>query len=167
MLEQSDMRGHIICVDGSPDYTSSSAMGKTIFGENLFGEIIKMADKDIATAEYRSLLEDLDWKEIIEKLHNFVKNQENFDVSFAQKMLNDMIKRGQLVFDYDDSHLVAQIDSKVTLIKAIDSITDDLDETYGLNKYAKNGVTVKCTPGNHKSMFEFDELSDLINESFM
>jgi hypothetical protein len=103
---------------------------------------------------------------VVDKVLNLLKNMDNTKIGYLQKVFTEMVKRTKLTLEYDDSHLKTQIGSQITLIRSKEFDETDIDEAYGLNKYAKNEVTVKYTNGTHETMFDtyVDDLAEILNE---
>jgi hypothetical protein len=165
LLETANIRGDLILIDASPDYLRGTCAEKMFYEGNVYDNVLEAFDINFELIDYQSLRSDVNRKAIFDKVQNVTNNPEAIDMKL-QKFCADVIKRTKLIFEYDDSHLKAQIDSKITLIRSRFFDETDIDEAYGLNEYARNKVTVKYANGTHFTMLDtyIDDLIEKINE---
>jgi thioesterase domain-containing protein len=172
-LESDNMNGQLIMLDGGPDYLkhADKFLLLTHIGEYVTQHILAMINSVYPgnNISYEALFEEVKKEKLrVDKILKFIQNSTNYHFHIYEDIMNvfnGIAIREKIYDEYDGSHL-QPVESKIMLIRTqgFDKISD-IDETYGLNKYARHDVDVKFVKGNHITMYDGPELSQILKEA--
>lgn len=181
-LEKRGKLGHVVIVDGAPRYLIKLLHGirrSTSQTDNLENDLIVISFTHFCNSdrldEFIKKLANCDkLSSKVELIADFVSDE--FKATYSAKYLfclivavlnrlKSLVKLNTLLDNTDE--LTALIDSKlkspITLIRPTQSAISDISEDYDLHKYSECEVNVKYVDGNHLTVIENVELSNILN----
>ncbi|XP_054009830.1 fatty acid synthase-like [Hylaeus anthracinus] len=170
-LEAYSLVGHLILIDGSPDYMkalkakhlSSSTVDN--FENNLLLGIMQATKAVDAMPVYKQeLTECKNWEEKLDKLvrHTPPDLQAIYSIEAQKGICTFMYQRLCVMDDYDCSSKEL-LRTPITLLKPTIPAVEIDDPTYGLSKLTHGRVTVHVIEGNHISMLDSGKVAATIN----
>lgn len=180
MLEKLGKLGHLILIDGSPDYLLRLAQGlrrATQINNSLEDDLILILFIHICNSEF--------WDEFIKKLptcnslstkvelmSEFVVTE--FKANYSKNYLRDLIiailNRLKIVMNLNMAQdelsgvMDVKLKSKITLIRPTEASVADIVEDYNLSKFSEQEISIKYVNGNHLTVLENVELAKILNE---
>lgn len=179
MLEKRGKIGHVILIDGSPTHLFRLAQG--------FRRALQTGDpeNDLIMVSFAQFCSN-------DQLDNFVKKlttcsnlsakieviselilaelKSNYSKEYLQNIIRAILNRLKLVMNlnFEKNELAGVIDAKlkssITLIRPTQASFTDITEDYDLHKYTEQKVNVKYVNGNHLSVLENTELTNILNK---
>ncbi|XP_055326066.1 fatty acid synthase-like [Sitodiplosis mosellana] len=179
MLEKRGKVGHVILIDGSPTHLFRLAQGlrrtvqtgdpendliMVLFAHFCSTDMLDSFAKKLATCN--SLLAK------IELICEFVSSEfkTNYSKQYLYNITGAILNRLKLVmnlnFEKDEFAGVidAKLKSSITLVRPTLASFTDIVEDYDLHKYTEQRVNVKYVDGNHLTVLENTELTNILNE---
>lgn len=178
LLEKLGKVGHVILIDGSPAYLKRLAQGlvKTTKVED-YTDVLFMVifthfcssdlhDKFIAT-----LSKCTEQQQKIDLITEFLSTEikTSYSMGYLRKLIEAILNRLKVVIslNVEGDEIAAVMDQKlksaITLIRPTQASFTDIIEDYGLDRYSEQAVTIKYVDGNHFTVLENTELTDIIN----
>lgn len=181
-LEKRGKLGHVVIIDGSPRYLVKLLQGirrSTSQTDNLENDLIMICFAHFCNSdqldEFIKKLancNDLSSKE--ELIADFVSAE--FKSTYSAKYLVNLIvavlnrlkalAKFNISLDNTDeltAVLDAKLKSPITLIRPTQTVISDISEDYDLHKYSECEVVVKYVDGNHLTVIDNVELSNILN----
>lgn len=181
-LEKRGKLGHVVIIDGSPRYLVKLLQGirrSTSQTENLENDLIMICFAHFCNSdqldEFIKKLancNDLSSKE--ELIADFVSAE--FKSTYSAKYLVNLIvavlnrlkalAKFNISLDNTDeltTVLDAKLKSPITLIRPTQTVISDIPEDYDLHKYSECEINVRYLDGNHLTVIDNVELSDILN----
>lgn len=180
MLEKLGKIGHVILIDGSPEYLLKLAQGvhkATKIHDNLEDDLLMILflhfcghdhSDTFATklVEYKGLLPK------IELMTEYVSSEfkANYSKKYLMYHIEAILNRLKIVMSLDvGDNKVADIvehklKSEITLIRPTQASFTKIADNYELQKYTEREVNVKYIDGNHLSVLENIDLANILNE---
>lgn len=178
LLEQFGKCGRIILVDGSPNYLKRMAQGllRTTKIEDHTDVLIMVVFLQFCRSELRDefiakLSQMNDFEQKIDLVMEFLSAEikDKYSVEYIKKLAVAIMNRLQVVIglnleDGKISDVMAnKLKSPITLIRPTQASFTDIDEDYSLHRYTELDVDIKYVDGNHLTVLENPELTDIIN----
>lgn len=180
MLENLGQIGHVVLIDGSPEYLQRLAQGLRRAAQtkdSIENDLIMVLFSHFCSSEHLDVVsnkvvasESLTSK--IEVISEFALNEfkENYSQQYLHNILVAIFHRLKVVMNLSvkDDEITAVMDKKlksaITLIRPTQASFTDIVEDYSLHKYTEHGVTIKYVDGNHLTVLENVELANILNE---
>lgn len=177
MLEKRGQVGHVILIDGSPAYLKRLAQGltktKTTDDDNLLIMVMfrHLCSSDLSEAFMARLSECTDWPMKVDLVVEFLSDE--VVATYSREYLHDIIvailNRLKVVIslnvtDDDVSGVIgSKLKSSITLVRPTQASFTDIIEDYGLNQYSEHAIDIKYVEGNHLTVLDNPELTNIIN----
>lgn len=178
LLEKLGKIGHVILIDGSPAYLKRLAQGlvKTTkvddYTDLLFMVIFThLCRSDLRDNFIATLAKCTDQQQKIDMTIEFLSTEikTTYSTDYLKKIISAILNRLKVVIglnvDGDEITTVMEqkLKSSITLIRPTQASFSDIVEDYGLHKYTEQEVTIKYVDGNHLTVLENIELTNIIN----
>ncbi len=167
-LESAKIKGQLILIDGAPDYLKHPDFQQFLLtnDEHLI-DAFSLLIYAIYPGKNINLKSSIHGVPTMEKkfenvLELFKDPNDHQSLERLRNMIKGISERLKIMREYDDRRL-QKIESRILLIRSEDSKKMDIDESYGLNRYARQQVAVKTIKGNHFQILENPELVHIIN----
>lgn len=174
LLEEAGMKGHVLLIDGAPNFLKQLSYGHIGSGEisddsiqfMLVIAIVKNVFPDESSDDLIATLAGCrTWEEKVDFLVSYGKKTESkYSEQYLRMMMEALYNRLKIVFDFDTVN-VKKIKSAITLVRPTEVAVVDIDEDYELAKYTEGSVSLKFLEGNHSTMLENPKLPLIINEA--
>lgn len=171
LLEESGMSGHIVLIDGAPDYLKKLGIEQTTgkyteesLQRMMMIGVIKMVFPDENTEITKEIIACKTWEAKLSKLLEFAKDQNMYSEGYIRTMTNAMFLRLKMALDTNVDN-PKTLKSPITLIRPTEVSVVDMDDDYSLSKYTEGAVSVRFIEGNHITMLENNKLPQIINET--
>jgi fatty acid synthase, animal type len=170
ILEESGMSGHVILIDGAPEFLKKLAVKQV--GENyndkslqliLLAEIIRAIIPGDNVGILNTIKECSTWQSRVEKIVQLTKERSVLSEKCVRQLINSVFNRINISLDID-LEKITPIKSPITLIRPTEVSVIKIDEDYGLRKCTEGRVSLKVIEGNHMTMLENPKLIEIINE---
>lgn len=173
-LEEAGMKGHILLIDGAPNYLRQLSYGTigtkeppndaSIQGMLLIAIVNQILADNHPDEILAALAPVKTWPEKINKLVEFGKRANiEYSGEYLRKMIDAFYTRLKLVFEFDEQS-VKKIKSSITLVRPTEVSVVDIDEDYELSKYTDGKIDLKFIEGNHTTMLDNEKLVQIIND---
>lgn len=178
LLEKFGKCGHIILVDGSPNYLKRMAQGllRTTKIEDSTDVLIMVVFSQFCRSEFRNnfiakLSQFSDVEQKIDLVMEFLSTEikDKYSVEYIKKLAVAIMNRLKVVIglNLEDGKISDVMENKlkspITLIRPTQASFTDIDEDYSLHRYTEQEVNIKYVEGNHLTVLENPELTDIIN----
>lgn len=175
VLEEAGMNGHILLIDGAPNFLrqlSYGTLGSTQMPSDaaIQGMLIHAIANQILAEQHPdeivpTILELKTWPEKINKLIEYGRKAKiDYSDEYLRKMVRALFVRLKSVFEFDES-TVKKIKSSITLVRPTEVAVVDIDEHYELSKYTEGFINLKFVEGNHTTMLDNEKLAQIINDA--
>lgn len=176
MLENRGKLGHLILIDGSPHHIHrlvdgiSSTVRSGDQENDLMLVIVAYFCSTHGIANKLTSCNSLAAK--IELITEFILTEckINYSKQYLCKMIGALLNRLKLVmnFDFEKDEMAGILDAplkaSITLVKPTQASCTNIAEDYHLNKFTKQNVNIKYLDGNHLTVLENTELTNILNE---
>lgn len=174
MLERSGKTGRVLLMDGSPVYLKrmSEAMIKTTSKkENMEDVLVILVYFNMCGGErtYKftmQLQECRSWGQKMDLLYRHLP--EAIKAAYSSDYLYDvmcgMANRLKSVINIDFEQEIVKLKSPVMLIRPKQASFTDIPDDYDLSKYTEKPVEMRYVQGNHLTMLDGDEITDIIDD---
>lgn len=178
LLEKFGKCGHIILIDGSPNYLKRMAQGllRTTKIEDSTDVLIMVVFSQFCRSEFRNnfiakLSQFSDVEQKIDLVMEFLSTEikDKYSVEYIKKLAVAIMNRLKVVIglNLEDGKISDVMENKlkspITLIRPTQASFTDIDEDYSLHRYTEQEVNIKYVEGNHLTVLENPELTDIIN----
>lgn len=178
LLEKLGKNGRIILVDGSPNYLKRMAQGllRTTKVEDHTDVLIMVIFSQFGQSEYRdNFIAKLSEISVLEQKIDLVMEflsteiKDIYSVEYIKKLAVAIMNRLKIVIalNLEDGKISDimenRLKSPITLIRPTQASFSDIDEDYSLHRYTEQEVNIKYVEGNHLTVLENPELTDIIN----
>lgn len=181
-LEKRGKLGQVVIIDGSPRYLVKLLQGirrSTSQTDNLENDLIMICFAHFCNSdkidEFIKRLANCDKLSAKEELFTDFVSAE-FKTTYSAKYLVNLIvavlnrlkalAKFNVLLDNTDE-LTAVLDTKlkspITLIRPTQTVISDISEDYDLHKYTECEINVKYVDGNHLTVIDNVELSNILN----
>lgn len=175
LLEEDGMQGHILLIDGAPDFLKQLAISTLGASQDINDNAIQMMlihvicnlvfPNDNPDDIVMTLSELKTWQEKINRMVEFgIKANIEYSEQYLRDMVEALFARLKIVFDYEQV-IKSKLKSSITLIRPTEVAVVDIDEDYELSKYTDGAINLKFIEGNHTTMLDNDKLSQIVNDS--
>ncbi|XP_076382068.1 fatty acid synthase [Megalopta genalis] len=169
-LESRGYVGHLILLDGSPDYMKAIklqqlfATTEETFQNNLLIGILAVTNSPSLTEFKMELNKCTTWEEKLEKLTVYTPpDVAKVYTPEAQKSIATFIYKRLQVLDEYDCNSMTPLRTPIMLLKPTLPAMQMPDEAYGLRKLTYGRVTVAEVEGNHITMLDNKRSAAVIN----
>lgn len=171
ILEAHGKTGHVVAIDGSPDWSLQSAKQmEAASSENdsielwIYKFFIRTAFSTQANAVMKQVFSKRTWNERLTTLHANMKTQYTFSLEYLRDMLiNAMVNRTKICLKFDEYLFPVLISTKITLLRASQTILLDYEEDYGLQKLCSQPIENIVLDGGHVSIISNTRIPEIIN----
>lgn len=174
-LEEIGMKGHILLIDGSPLWLkqlgyahiggTQKVSDETVQAMLLIAIVNHVMPDDNSEEIIASLVDFATWPEKIDHLVDYgTKNNLKYSEDYMRRMVYSMYGRLRLIFDFD-INAVPKVKSSITLVRPTEVAVVDIEEDYELSKYTEGTVQLKFVEGNHSTMLDNPQLTQIINDA--
>lgn len=180
MLEKRGKVGQVILIDGSPDYLLKLAQGlqrATQIDSSLEDNLIlilfiHMCISDLLDEFIQKLTACDSLSTKVELMSEFVAPEfkSNYSKQYLQNLIVAILNRLKVVMNLngtdDDMKGVmdVRLKSQITLIRPTQASVSDIVEDYDLHKFSERAVNIKYVEGNHWTVLENTELTNILSE---
>lgn len=180
MLEKLGKTGHIVLVDGSPEYLQRLAKGLRRAAQakdNLENDLIMVIVTHFCKSEHFDEISNkiATHDNLASKLNlviDFSLNEfkENYSPKYLHNIVVAILNRLKVVMNLNvkDNDIAAVMDKRlkapITLIRPTQASFADIAEDYSLHKYTEQSVSIKYVEGNHLTVLENIELTNILND---
>lgn len=173
MLEQIGKIGRVLLIDGSPVHLKrmSEAMIKTTSKkENVDDVLIMLVWFNICGSErtYKFTMELQQcstWSKKVDLLYRhlpeLIKN--TYSPDYLYKIIGAMSNRLKAVIKMNFDTEIVKLKSPIMLIRPKQASFADIADDYELSKYADQPIEVRYVQGNHLSMLDGNEITQIID----
>lgn len=180
LLEKVGKCGRVILVDGSPDCLKQMAHGllRTLKVEDHTDALFIVVFSQFCRAELRdSLIEKLseiaDQEQKMDLASEFLSPEikTKYSVEYIKRLAVAITNRLKAIIglnlegDAISDVMESKLKSPITLIRPTQASFTVIDEDYRLQKYTEQPINIKYVEGNHLTVLENSELTDIINSS--
>lgn len=180
MLEKLGKIGHVILIDGSPDYLFKLADGvhkATKIHDNLEDNLIMIlfmhfCGSDHSDVFVTKLMKCKSLSTKIELISEFISSEfkANYSKKYLLNHIEAILNRLKIVMslNVEANELTDIVGNKlkstITLIRPTHASFTKIADNYELHKYTQHKVNVKFIDGNHLSMLENIDLANILND---
>lgn len=178
LLEQTGAIGRVLLIDGAPVYLKrlEAAITKsTSKDENSEDVLIMLAFFNLCSGEQTEkfigqLHECNSWSKKMDLLHDYLPDtiKSTYSTPYLHKILAAMSNRLKAVtklnIDSDAVEKIVKLQSPVTLIRPTQASFTDIAADYELSKLAARPIDLRFVQGNHLSMLDNEEITQIIDE---
>lgn len=178
LLEQTGAIGRVLLIDGAPVYLKrlEAAITKsTSKDENSEDVLIMLAFFNLCSGEqtekFIGQLQDCNsWAKKMDLLHDYLPDaiKSAYSTPYLHKILAAMSNRLKAVtklnIDSDAVDKIVKLQSAVTLIRPTQASFTDIAADYELSKLAARPIDLRFVHGNHLSMLDNEEITQIIDE---
>lgn len=173
MFERNGVDGRVLLIDGSPVHLKrlSEAMIKSMSKkENSDDVVIMMIFFNMCSAErtYKFILQlqkCTEWTKKMDLLYGHlpeaIKSHYSYDHLYNMVLAMTNRLKAVIKLNFDDE--VVKLKSPITLIRPTQASFTDIAEDYDLSKYAEQPVDVRYVKGNHLTMLDGNEITQIID----
>lgn len=172
-LEENGQKGHIMLIDGAPNFLKHLSAGHLAPTESFSDEAIQLMViaaiisnvlKEGPHEIIRALLRDCKtWDGKVDCLvQQGVKYNLKYSVDYMRNMVYSMYNRLRYVLNYNENDTIKKLQSSITLVRPTEVAVVDIDEDYELSKYTEGTVQLKFVEGNHTTMLDNVQLAQII-----
>lgn len=174
-LEEAGMKGHILLVDGAPNFLKQLSYGHIGMTQKISDDAIQMmlilaiinqifADENPEEIT-ASLAECQTWSDKIDRLVKCgIRSNIKYSEQYLRQMVQSFYNRLKIVFDFNTEN-VTKIQSSITLVRPTEVAVVDIDDDYELSKYTEGTINLKFIEGNHATMLDNVQLPEIINDA--
>ncbi|KZC12654.1 Fatty acid synthase [Dufourea novaeangliae] len=170
-LEAHSFVGHLILIDGSPDYMNAivaqhlCTTTEANLQDDLLTGILSVTDTTSVSPEFKSELNKCtNWEEKLETLVEYTPPEIHKLYSpDAQKAIATFIYKRVQTLDKYDYNSLPPLRTPITLLKPTSSSVQMPDEDRGLKKLTYGKVTIHEVEGNHATMLENNKIALALN----
>lgn len=178
LLEKLGKSGRIILIDGSPNYLKRMAQGllRTTKVEDHTNVLIMVVFSQFCRSEFgdsfvAKLSQITDSEQKIDLVMEFLSAEikDIYSVEYIKKLAVAIMNRLKVVIGLNLENgrisdvMETKLKSPITLIRPTQASFTDIDEDYNLRRYTEQEVNIKYVEGNHLTVLESPELTDIIN----
>lgn len=176
MLEKQGQTGRLLLIDGSPAYLKRLATGiskSTSKDDNVEDLLIMTLFCNLCHAELTDefsikLKECNSWITKMDVLHDFLSDEikSSYTKIYLHNMIAAMLNRLKAVWsvNVESEAIDHKLKSPITLIRPTHASFADIADDYELAKYSVEPIKVRYVNGNHLTMLDNVELTNIINE---
>lgn len=177
LLEQTGAIGRVLLIDGAPVYLKrlETAITKsTSKDENTEDVLIMLTFYNLCSGEqtdkFTAQLQECDsWAKKTELLHGYLPDaiKSAYSTQYLNRVLTAMSNRLKAVTklngNSDAADQIVKLQSPVTLIRPTQASFTDIADDYELSKLAARPIDVRYVQGNHLSMLDSEEITQIID----
>jgi fatty acid synthase len=173
-LEKLGKVGKIMFVDGSPLFISNLAKSimpnQEVTDENMQNYVLSELIISYFDENVEMMLKEIystpKWEDKLRKFMEFSKENPKkiYSDEYIFKICNAVVNRLNLSTRIDVSSFSSLRSTRLKLIRPTDVSVHDIEEDYGLKKYAPNTINVLYVDGNHTSMLDNPKLCEFVND---
>lgn len=184
LLEKRGQLGQIVLIDGSPKFLLKLLQGirrNASQTDNIENDLIMIVYVHLCSVDnldgfIKKLTSCDSLSRKVDLITEFVSNK--FKSNYSEKHLRNIIvavlnrlkylvRLNVQMNDAMEEHTAvidARLKSPITLIRPTQKSVADITENYDLQEYSEGGVNIRYVDGNHLTVIENVELSNILNE---
>lgn len=174
-LEEDGQKGHVMLIDGAPNFLKHLSAGHLASTETFSDEAIQLMMIAVVLSNVlkvgpheaigAAMRECKTWEEKVDRLiQQGVKHNLKYSVEYMRNMMNSMYTRLRFVLN-NGGEAVEKIQSSITLVRPTEVAVVDIDEDYELSKFTDGSVQLRFVEGNHTTMLDNAQLAQIITEA--
>lgn len=185
MLEKHGKIGHIILIDGSPAYLSR--LGQGLCRNADLNQMAESLENDLLMVLFTHFCSSDQLERFSKKLNHCDRNDNlsmkvglmsefvtsEFRTAYSERYLKNVmvaiVNRLKVVLHLNSQSdqlmgvMERKLKSAITLIRPTQASFADIVEDYDLHKYSEQKINIKFVEGNHLTVLENVQLTDILN----
>lgn len=173
MLEDLGKAGRVILIDGAP------VLLKRLFLERLPPDVdveevtqamvlqtgFKFAFPNDSGDRMMTVLTEKGWDAKLKKIDELYSDFVLYSKEYSFKMCTSLFHRLMVLNDLNIDEL-PQLETPIDLIKPSIKSIQTIDDDYGLKVHSKNEIEIRTIEGDHMSILDNKDLSNILNNAF-
>lgn len=171
-LEESGKTGHLLLIDGAPTLLKRLALDTV---SALYDDLDKGIEELTLLAAIKTMFHDEEqeyWIKIsavegyearVEKFIELARDRTTYTPEYGRGTLHGIKNRLKMVTNLSLEQFEA-IKSDITLVRPNEAVLLDIEDDYGMSVYTKGQFNLKFIEGNHATILENPNLTEVINQ---
>lgn len=172
ILESLDKTGHLVMIDGSPQFVKQLA-------ENLLSDVIEDDDKikqrvsamsikalepTMTENKIKEILSEDSFEMQFKKFKELSGTNFEYSLSYIKDFNEGLFNRSKITLDLNENSLPSLHKTPISLLKSTESSLVNISEDYELRKFSSFDIDIHSIEGNHQTMLKNAEIVSLLNK---